>query len=150
MILRQISVQFSTGSSSLTRDCNVEFGIELLREIDENIDNTLSEAFADEKSRLIMTIDKLLLNISDALWFAKTFLPSDSKTLIIDGTELNVVGADESVKFELWKDRNVYAALTLKFKCKSPGIAFEEVLQDYQTGEIIYGTDGEPITFQEE
>lgn len=149
MIIHNVSVTFSDGSSSRVKDCDVEFGVELLREVDENLDNTLSEAFASVAARQTMTIDKLLLTLAETLWFANNFLTSASKTLKIDGTTFAVVGADDSVKFPLWKDRNVYSTPTLKFKVKSPGVELGGILTD-QDGTIIVDQDGNVIKFQEE
>ena len=106
-----------TNSRELVCD-HVEFGVELIGDVDEYLDFEMAEVY--ENVRLLIEMP-VRLWLPDALWLLG-YLQADDKYIHIDGHVIRVVNNIKKLRFKLWKKTNIAAHVTLKFKMKDVGM----------------------------
>jgi hypothetical protein len=146
LINKDNNILFSSAHGTFEMLCNLEYGFEIIGEVDENIDASLSEAHEDIRMFFELEIqDVSPENAINIAWFC---FDSD-KMLTIDGSTFGVVNASGNYnkKIELWEKSNFAGTVKLAFRRKMTGIDYIAPLVDDE-GEPIVDDAGEDIYTQ--
>jgi len=121
MLFTNIEITFSYDAGAETQTLTaskVEFGLELIGQIDENFDYTLSEAYEDARQTIEVS---LLLDQAQSIWM-KNFLIAADKVITMDDVEYEVANADLNISFPLYKGTKLGTFPKLKFRRKELGV----------------------------
>jgi hypothetical protein len=137
MLIQNLDVTFSYGSTNTkTKKCDyVQFSLEFLGNVKEDIDFTLHEDYEDVRELIKLKVE---LNQAETQWMTD-FLKATDKKLTIDGTEYQVVNDTKKIDFKLFKKTIMSTHPELKFKKKSAGIS---------AGKIFIGEISQPSQLQ--
>lgn len=99
-------------------DCNVEFGMDIVADVDELLDYSLTETVHEKRQSI--TITGVFINRATALLMAD-WLWKENKQLTIDSTVFDVVndGGNHRSVFKHFKNSNQRVEIKLKFYTKS-------------------------------
>lgn len=117
----------------------VEFGVEFVGEVVEDIDYDLIEDYEDV--RLLVWLKMTMETFDEADWLAG-FLGATDKHLVIDGREYEVVNDAKNVRYKLWDKSNAGTVVNLQFKARSLGLITYLMSRD---DELIKSRDGKKI-----
>jgi len=124
-------ITLASTNCSISLFARVEFGFEIIGEVDELLDLSLNEQH--EALRQTFEVELENLELADALALSNFCYDTD-KLLTIDGVGYGVVNDSGNYKktVEFWKKSNKRGTLTLKFRRKLTGI---DVAENFVTEE---------------